>query len=383
MLNFNILRSVCFHPVKRVIGSATFSSKTGKSSSDSASSSSNSDDDKGKEILTNEKANKEIRSEAARQKLHMLLTNMVEKEPPADREPLKLTKATSKRRKIDLQREAGTKSVKTETIDQKIAKVVKDVAESLGGDVKETESELLRKLLNPVEERSATSSFGELVKGMQIDKSTEKVEMSRAEQVRQLLKSTKAKTSPEESTNKKRMGLRRSRDMNVIDEIVNLHIDDRLGIFNSEDVKSWPDCEMNKTWKSLYERELKLAITHPPANYFQQMVLWTDQGKLWKFPIDNEQDLDEEQKIYFDEHIFLEKHLEGWCPPKGPIRYFMELVCVGLSKNPYITVQMKKEHIEWFKDYFKEKEDILKEVGAFPPGFEMDRNSLADPTKSQ
>lgn len=91
-------------------------------------------------------------------------------------------------------------------------------------------------------------------------------------------------------------------------------------------------------------------------------MLWTDQGKLWKFPIDNEQGLDEEARISFTEHIFLDKHLEPWCPKKGPLRHFMELVCVGLSKNPYYTVQQKREHIEWFRDYFEEKKEILQNV---------------------
>ncbi|KAG5890104.1 hypothetical protein JTB14_026475 [Gonioctena quinquepunctata] len=122
----------------------------------------------------------------------------------------------------------------------------------------------------------------------------------------------------------------------------------------------------NETWRALFEHDLKLAVTHPPANYFQQMILWTEQGKLWKFPIDNEQGLDEEKKVYFAKHVFLEEHLESWCPPRGPIRHFMELVCVGLSKNPYLTVEAKMEHIEWYKNYFEDKKKLLQEVGAIP-----------------
>lgn len=49
------------------------------------------------------------------------------------------------------------------------------------------------------------------------------------------------------------------------------------------------DSVQTKTWINLQNRDLRLAVTHPPANYFQQMILWTEQGKLWKFPIDNEQ----------------------------------------------------------------------------------------------
>ncbi|KAJ4441737.1 hypothetical protein ANN_11595, partial [Periplaneta americana] len=75
---------------------------------------------------------------------------------------------------------------------------------------------------------------------------------------------------------------------------------------------------------------------------------------------------DEESKVYFTEHVFLEHLLDPWCPKKGPVRHFMELVCVGLSKNPYITVQMKMEHIHWFRDYFQQKKQVLEETGALP-----------------
>lgn len=61
-----------------------------------------------------------------------------------------------------------------------------------------------------------------------------------------------------------------------------------LGIFSSSDVQP-ENVNINRTWQRLHQKELQLAITHPPANYFQQMILWTEQGKLWKFPIDNEQ----------------------------------------------------------------------------------------------
>ena len=44
----------------------------------------------------------------------------------------------------------------------------------------------------------------------------------------------------------------------------------------------------------------------------------------------------------------------------------MELVCVGLSKNPYITVEKKIEHVNWYKNYFAdpEHEEILRISGA-------------------
>lgn len=75
--------------------------------------------------------------------------------------------------------------------------------------------------------------------------------------------------------------------------------------------------------------------------------------------------LEEEESVHFSEHIFLENHLEDWCPKKGPIRHYMELVCVGLAKNPFYTVQEKRDHIVWYKEYFESKKSILVEVGAW------------------
>lgn len=61
-----------------------------------------------------------------------------------------------------------------------------------------------------------------------------------------------------------------------------------LGIFtNTAELQDTPD--ILSTWNYLNRRELKLAATHPPRNYFEKMAIWTEQGKLWKFPIDNEQ----------------------------------------------------------------------------------------------
>lgn len=85
--------------------------------------------------------------------------------------------------------------------------------------------------------------------------------------------------------------------------------------------------------------------------------------------------LEEEQKVPFTEHVFLDAHLEGWCPKKGPIRHFMELVCVGLSKNAFYTVEEKKEHILWYKEYFESKKDLLSEVGAWDIKFPTEEAS--------
>lgn len=65
-----------------------------------------------------------------------------------------------------------------------------------------------------------------------------------------------------------------------------------MGIFTKTSFKPVEKQPVLKTWEELHKRELQLAVTHPPENYFQEMILWTKQGKLWKFPIDNEIGID-------------------------------------------------------------------------------------------
>lgn len=79
--------------------------------------------------------------------------------------------------------------------------------------------------------------------------------------------------------------------------------------------------------------------------------------------------MEEEHNVHFTEHVFMERHLKDWCPTSGPIRHFMELVCVGLSKNPYLTVQEKIRHIMWYREYFESKQDLLQELGAIQEPF--------------
>ena len=74
-------------------------------------------------------------------------------------------------------------------------------------------------------------------------------------------------------------------------------------------------------------------------------------NRLWKYPIDNEVCKVEEENTSFEEHVFLEYLLDDF-PSKGPVRRFMELVVNGLQKNPYLSVEQKKERVRWFHDYF-------------------------------
>uniref|UniRef100_A0A8C3U2B2 Small ribosomal subunit protein mS31 n=1 Tax=Catharus ustulatus TaxID=91951 RepID=A0A8C3U2B2_CATUS len=112
-------------------------------------------------------------------------------------------------------------------------------------------------------------------------------------------------------------------------------------------------------WDLEFAKEVAAVTAQPPRNGFEEMIQWTKEGILWEFPIDNEVGMEDDAE--FHEHIFLEKHLEGF-PKEGPIRHFMELVICGLSKNPYLSVKQKVEHIEWFQNYFEEKKELLQEI---------------------
>lgn len=114
-------------------------------------------------------------------------------------------------------------------------------------------------------------------------------------------------------------------------------------------------------YETLAEEDFKQKFAFPALGPWEEEIRWTAQGKMWSFPIDNEQGLEEEQKTAFTEHIFFDHLLEPF-PTKGPIRHFMELVCVGLSKNPYMTVQTKQEHIKWFAQYFEEKRHLIEQA---------------------
>lgn len=107
----------------------------------------------------------------------------------------------------------------------------------------------------------------------------------------------------------------------------------RLDLFDAQEVSKWSDAPkpgILETWNKLKAQEITWMATHVPRNAFEEMILWTEQGKLWKFPIDNEQGIEEEKDVSFGEHIFLDSWFEG-LPERGPVRQFMELFALGLS----------------------------------------------------
>uniref|UniRef100_A0AAV2JC40 Small ribosomal subunit protein mS31 n=1 Tax=Knipowitschia caucasica TaxID=637954 RepID=A0AAV2JC40_KNICA len=138
----------------------------------------------------------------------------------------------------------------------------------------------------------------------------------------------------------------------------------RLNIFTPSE-KTDLQTAWTTLWDVDYADHLSTVTNHMPRNGFEEMIQWTQEGKLWQYPIDNDFGLEEESNVPFHEHIFLEKYLEEGFPRQGPVRHFMELVISGLSRNPHLTVEQKKAHIFWFREYFCQKEDVLKEENVF------------------
>ncbi|NXT71382.1 RT31 protein, partial [Chaetops frenatus] len=141
-----------------------------------------------------------------------------------------------------------------------------------------------------------------------------------------------------------------------------LKVGKRLNIFtkaSTEPEHALKTASAPTIWDLEFAKEVAAVTAQPPRNGFEEMIQWTKEGILWEFPIDNEAGMEDDAE--FHEHIFLEKHLEGF-PKEGPIHHFMELVICGLSKNPYLSVKQKVEHIEWFQKYFEEKKELLQEI---------------------
>ncbi|XP_078618092.1 small ribosomal subunit protein mS31-like isoform X1 [Branchiostoma floridae x Branchiostoma japonicum] len=266
-----------------------------------------------------------------------------------------------------LKKDSGSKTDSSDgEVDPRLVAAAKDVASSLGGGER-VESALLQQLrrhedttsaaksaATPAETSADNNSLGDLISGLRVvqgqktNRNATRGNRSEVKNFRQEFQQTR-QTQPrsEQVFRKERRSLFEGK---------------RLGIFMQEEVNSWePDAPT--LWDEEQIAELEAQVDRPPRNGFEEMIQWTKEGKMWTFPIQNDQGLEEEAAVGFHEHVFLEDLLEGF-PEKGPIRHFMELVVTGLSKNPYLTLQQKREHVEWFRNYFQETEPILRASGS-------------------
>ncbi len=70
---------------------------------------------------------------------------------------------------------------------------------------------------------------------------------------------------------------------------------------------------------------------------------------------------DPDMHMPFYEHVLLDRYLDDF-PQHQVVQNFMKLVLNGLSQNAYLSVNEKKEAITWYKNFFENNLDDLKDA---------------------
>lgn len=301
----------------------------------------------------------------AKQKLKDMMA-AVKKDQTVKSEPLNLKKPQKPQKKVS-----------GKGLPSNLAEAASDVAEHIGGDdkakVQKTQSDLLKQLKKTSEAINAKSvDISALMSSMKVDKRKPKVdndmmyaskgfkrELNLSEAQQQFLRERKLKRS--------RQGKSEEDDRDVVIVESDFRKVPPLGVFSTgEKIEVKEEESTLPVWSACKERERRILRKPLPKNFLEEMNVWTEKGILWHFPIDNEQGIEESDMEPFHAHVFLERHLDPWCPPSGPVRHFMELVCVGLQRNPFITADAKVSHINWYRAYFEDEErnEVLKLAGA-------------------
>nr|XP_008166222.1 28S ribosomal protein S31, mitochondrial isoform X1 [Chrysemys picta bellii] len=294
----------------------------------------------------------EMKVELSSKKKFQLLKKMKTTKQTKD-QPESLESASS----MFLKATADSKAKRSKPLNPELVEAASAVASSLPFDRKQTVSDLLAQLrkheeATDAQKRGETTNISNIIADMKIGKRHHNRGVSRPS----------SQISFDDDDGQGDMFQR-----GILSEFAGskrggLHLGRRLNIFpvSPTVTEGKPEAESSPTlWDLEFANQLAAINQKPPRNGFEEMIQWTKEGKLWEFPINNEAGIEDD--VEFHEHIFLDKYLEDFTK-QGPIRHFMELVTCGLSKNPYLSVKQKAEHIEWFQNYFQEKEELLKEI---------------------
>ncbi|NXC00516.1 RT31 protein, partial [Orthonyx spaldingii] len=247
------------------------------------------------------------------------------------------------------------------SLNPELVKAASAVASSLPHNKKQTESELLAQLRRHEEttdkqKKGGTINIRNIISEMTVKRQSPAQRGARISgRISLQLDEDGQRIRPERSS-------AQSIDRRKAKVYGSLKVGKRLNIFtkaSTEPEHALKTVSSPTIWDLEFAKEVAAVAAQPPRNGFEEMIQWTKEGILWEYPIDNEVGMEDDAE--FHEHIFLEKHLEGF-PKEGPIHHFMELVICGLSKNPYLSVKQKVEHIEWFQKYFEEKKELLQEI---------------------
>jgi len=307
------------------------------------------------------------------------LLDFLSKQKKIKKKPVEL-KAKPVKRNIS-EKDSSSSSSSEEELSESLVVATKNVAKSKSRKIKDGDTR--EKVKNEVE-TALTRKLKSI--GSETKDARQKSEVKGDAVNADILSSLKVFKTPEESEDKKTPGLKplsdeqqaflrernrkrseaRNKQMAQEYEPINLFEAEKpLGIFQASQSED-TTCETLKTWQAISNREMGILTTQSPRNLIEDMASMTEKGILWHFPINNEQGIDEDQMDSFIEHVFLERHVESWCPQSGPLRDFMEAVCTTLSKNAFMTVEKKVEYIDWFRDYFDQphQKEILEISGA-------------------
>ncbi|XP_071757544.1 small ribosomal subunit protein mS31 [Centroberyx gerrardi] len=251
-------------------------------------------------------------------------------------------------------------SAQSETLDPALVAAASAAASTLPNQ-SQAESELLRQLrqheaVTEAQKKGDMNNLGVIIADMKVGKRPNRQNARPANQIR--FDDDGRGYTHDRGITAELDGVRRRR---------NLFSGKRLSIFAPTTDQDGAESTVARPtiWDMDFANQLVLSTNQMPRNRLEEMVQWTKEGKLWQYPVNNEAGLEEEASVLFHEHVFLEKHLEQGFPRQGPVRHFMELVVAGLSRNPYLTVRQKEEHISWFRDYFPQKEEVLKEADVY------------------
>lgn len=259
-------------------------------------------------------------------------------------------------------------------LDEKLTSAVDNIAKSLPSQHQSTtRSELLQKLLehsHADDSRASSGSFTSVFAGMRVDNSLSPTRIST---------STSMPMDESQRKHHARRPRRASSTQEIVPGVAQLFQGPSLGIFAAgQKTEEEPRETASTLFDQLEAEDSKCLMSLPPSNAFEEMIRWTEEGKLWTFPIDNELGLDDEAKFGFHEHVFLEPLIDDRFPATGPIRHFMELVAVGLSKSPYLTVAEKHAHIAWYAEYFKDKYALIEQSQAAAAAAEEQQRTPTD-----
>ena len=199
----------------------------------------------------------------------------------------------------------------TDELDDDLVNATKDVA-SLSKRTMKTESDLLRRLkkvtkeTNVAKEENEVSgeTLGSIFGSIKVERPLSKTKKEQYEKTKEAGERQNL-TMEQLAFLQKRAKLRRANNAaKQPPPSVDLRGGNCLGIFteplSEAAADSAPAGGLLTKWRACQERELLLLSTPPPRNAIEEMIVQTNQGKLWHFPVNNEQGDHSISNIFLD-----------------------------------------------------------------------------------